>query len=373
MNNTVFNNRNINTSGTLFLRENVGQGVSIQRFDNPKYTHILKLLNTALGFYWLPEEVSMTIDASNFPKLSEAEQHVVISNIKSQIFLDSVMGRAPDIVFGPAISDPVLEAYVKWWSTQEMIHSKSYTHIIQNSFSNPKEVLDGIMDLEDIVERSETIIAKYDNCTKLIDDYYSGNATRVEAIRAIGLALHTANVLEAVRFCTSFATSFAFAEKGILPGLGNIISFINRDEQLHYAGTTYLLKVLEDDDPDFASICNTEDFKDEVREIWRTAYYEELKWVDYLFSKGSIFGLNKAVLENYLKYIMTNRLDIMDIGTLEDLTGHKSVRDNPIRWINNWLSNKGNQPAPQETELTNYEKGIVDLSNVDSNSFNFEL
>lgn len=369
---TVFNNSSTNSEGTLFLREGVGQGVSIQRFDNPKYPHLLKLLETGMGFYWQPEEIATAIDASNFPKLSEAEKHVVISNIKSQIFLDSIMGRAPDIIFGPAISDPILEALVKWWSTQEMIHSKSYTYIIQNSFTNPKEVIDGVMDLESIIKRSNTIVKHYDNCTLMVEKYNKGECSRIEAIKAIGLALHCANTLEAIRFCTSFATSFAFAERGILPGLGNIISLINRDEKLHYATTTHLLKILPLDDKDFAEVYKDKDFIDSVREIWRTTYFEELEWVDYLFSKGDIFGLNKVTLSNYLNYITTSRLDVMNIGTMEEITGHKPIRDNPIKWINNWLSNKDNQPAPQETELTNYEKGVVDMTNISMNGLVFE-
>lgn len=361
MNLTVFNLKDVKAyNKPLFLPEM--QGLSIQRFDVPKYPFLLKMLNTMLSAYWLPEEIPMDVDKSNFSKMSEAEEHVVISNIKSQILLDSIMGRAPDIIFGPALGDPVLEAVVKTWSFQEMVHSKSYTYIIQNSFSNPEEVLSGVMDIDGIVKRSETITAIYDACTQHIADYYEGKCSRLEAVKYVYLALHGANALESIRFPVSFACSFAFAQNGILPGLGNIISLINRDENSHAAITSNILAMLPSDDEDFAIIAKDPEVISQVQDIWKTTYYEELEWTDYLFSKGEIFGLNARVLKQYLTYVATFRLKAINVGTTTDVLGVEPVNDNPIRWINEWINNKANQPAPQETELVNYERGVIDLN-----------
>ena len=703
-NNTVFNIGSVNSASGLFLAEE--QGLSIQRFDKPKHPNLLKLLNTGLGFFWLPEEISMAVDAANFNELTEADKHVVISNIKRQILLDSVMGRAPDMVFGPAVNDPVLEGLVKWWSMQEVIHSKSYTHIIQNSFPDPEAVLSGVMDIEEIVQCSNTVAYFYDKCIADVQKFYDGEISRQEACKSLYLALHAANALESIRFAVSFACSFAYAENGLLPGLGNIISLINRDECLvgdtevlttngwkyikdisisdkvaqfdtatkeitfvnpdrvvkkptleihkyskrgfaqsvtpnhrmivatydasngsykntraieskdfrpnsfncsfisgvynssdkkrltpierlfiaiqadgymskrytgefsghrpvqfsfskqrkidriiqlfeecelewkegsetpsrgkrkaqrnfmvylpveiinnydlknlsswinienisqewandffeelvlwdgyiptdesckyylydttskenadivqiighlsgrlvtrkvkednrsknfsdlyrcyifknkhvttnqnmnrdvialdepedmycitvptgafmvrydnkvsitgncsHVAITNFLLKELPESDNDFLEAANDTEVMINVRHIWRQTYEEEKSWIDYLFSKGNILGLNATVLKQYLDYVTTTRLEAIGVGTIEEVIGTPAVRNNPINWINNWLSNKNNQPAPQETELTNYEKGNVDM-NIDLDSLNISL
>ena len=369
-NNTVFNIGSVNSASGLFLAEE--QGLSIQRFDKPKHPNLLKLLNTGLGFFWLPEEISMAVDAANFNELAEADKHVVISNIKRQILLDSVMGRAPDMVFGPAVNDPVLEGLIKWWSMQEIIHSKSYTHIIQNSFPDPEAVLSGVMDIEEIVQCSNTVAYFYDKCIIDVQKFYDGEISRQEACKSLYLALHAANALESVRFAISFACSFAYAENGLLPGLGNIISLINRDELGHVAITNFLLKELPESDSDFLEAANDTEVMINVRHIWRQTYEEEKSWIDYLFSKGNILGLNATVLKQYLDYVTTTRLEATGVGTIEEVIGTSAVRNNPINWINNWLSNKNNQPAPQETELTNYEKGNVDM-NIDLGSLNISL
>lgn len=214
------------TPETLFLNE--AQGVSIQRFDNPKYSQILKLLEAQLESVWHPNEVDMGHDRTNMPNLSEAEEHVVMSNIKRQILLDSIMGRAPTLVFGPAIGDPTLEVCVSWWASMEALHSFSYTHIIQQSFVNPTKTLDEVMDIQEIVDCKNSIIKYYDDCIDKVEKYYNGEATRLEAARAIWLALNTANALESIRFQLSFACSFVFGQNGKLPGLANIIKLINR-------------------------------------------------------------------------------------------------------------------------------------------------
>ncbi len=363
---TVFNINSVNQDSTLFLSEI--RGLSIQRFDKPKYPQLAKLLDTGIGLFWVPEEVSMQIDAVRFRTLDKADKHVVLSNIKRQVLLDSIMGRSPNMMFAPVCSDPILEALIEWWSVQEMIHSKAYTHIIRNAFPDPESVLNSVMDIENIVKCSETITSIYDNCIAYGNKFYAGECTRLEAVEAIYLAIQAANALESIRFPVSFACSFIYAELGKLPGLGTEIGFINRDESFHVAITNTLLKILPEDDPDFKVVMSDPAVIEKVRALWRESLLEENEWIDYLFSEGDILGLTKTTLRKYLSYVATSRLESLNIGTIEDIIGEhpdlQSTKQNPINLINNWINNKANQPAPQETELNNYERNIIDM-NVD--------
>lgn len=362
MSSKVFNRDAV--SDTLFL--NKQSGLSIQRFDDPKYPVIFKLLDQQLGFFWRPEEIDMSKDRSNFSSLTKAQEHIVISNIKRQIMLDSIMGRAPDLVFGVATSDPTLEACVKWWSAYETLHSKSYTHIIQSSFSQPKEVLDTVLDIKEIVTCSDSIAKYYDDAIEKVQLFYENKVSRYEACKAIYLALHAANSLEALRFHISFACSFAFGKNGVLPGLARIITLIARDEKVHVAITNNLIKIVKNDDPDIALIAKDPEVIKAIKEMWRTVILEEAEWAKYLFKEGEIFGLNEKILFKYLCYLATTRLEYFEIGTLEEVAGFESVHENPIVWINKWLGNDmGDQPAPQEVEITTYEKGIVDYGSGD--------
>lgn len=361
MSNTVFN---LDNPETLFL--NKSQGVSIQRFDCPKYDSLLKIMTEMLDSLWHPNEISMNTDRVNMLTLSKAEEHIVMSNIKRQILLDSIMGRAPMAMFGPAIGDPTLESLVTTWTFFEALHSFSYTHIIQQSFVNPTEVLDGVMDIQEIAKCKDSIAEHYDNCIDKVSAYYNGEISRYEAVKAIWLAIHTANALESIRFQVSFACSFAFGHNGKLPGLARVIKLINRDENLHVAVTNNLIRILPIDDPDFLEVSKDPEVLKLIEDIWRVAIMEEYEWVDPLFEYGEIPGFNAKILKKYLQYIATIRLKKNGIIPLEELCGLESVYSNPIPWINSWNGIEKEQSAPQEVEKTDYERGILDMSSTNS-------
>ena len=247
--------------------------------------------------------------------------------------------------------------------TGNCLHSYSYTHIIQQSFVNPTKTLDEVMSIEQIVKCKDSIVKYYDKCIDSVDKYYRGEIPRIDAVRDVWLALNTANALESVRFQLSFACSFIFGQTGKLPGLARIVKLIQRDESLHVAITNNLLKVLPQDDLDFAMVKEEESVKRAVEEIWRDAILEEDEWAKYLFSKGEIFAFNYRILNQYLRYIVTSRLEKNELPKLEELCDMKSEYVNPIPWILKWTGEEKDQTAPQEAELTNYERATFDISN----------
>ena len=132
----------------MFLDGNV----DIQRYDVLKYKQFDKLTDKQLGFFWRPEEVDITKDSKDFKDLTDFERHIFTSNLKRQILLDSVQGRSPNLAFLPIVSLPELETWIETWAFSETIHSRSYTHIIRNVFSNPSKVFDELLDIKEIVE-----------------------------------------------------------------------------------------------------------------------------------------------------------------------------------------------------------------------------
>ena len=246
--------------------------------------------------------------------------------------------------------------------TGNCLHSISYPHIIQQSFVNPKETLDTVMDIQEIVQCKDSICKYYDDAIQKVQDYYEGRCERIDAVRALWLALHTANALESIRFQVSFACSFIFGQMGKLPGLARIIKMINRDENIHVAITNNLLSILPVDDIDFLMVSEEDEVKRAVEGIWRDAIMEELEWCKYLFKEGEIFAFNQSILEEYLCYLATSRLKKYGLPPLEELCGIASVTKNPIPWVTAWNGEEKEQVAPQEAEKTDYERGIIDRS-----------
>ena len=336
--------------------------VTIARYDKQKYPFLEKLTQSQLGFFWRPEEIDVYRDAKDFKGLTVHEQHIFTSNLKRQILLDSVQGRAPTAAFSPICSLPELENWILTWAFSESIHSRSYTHIIRNVYSDPSIIFDGMMDMKEIVDCAGDISKYYDSLIEM-NNRLALNIIDKDIYRhkkALWLTLMSVNILEGVRFYVSFACSWAFAEVKKMEGNAKIIKLIARDENLHLAGTQQLLKVLPTDDPDFAKI--REETKDECIKMFIDAVDQEKAWANYLFKDGSMIGLNEALLVEYIEWIGHKRM------TAVGLPCPYKVGSNPLPWTQKWISGAEVQVAPQETEITSYIGGGV-KKDVNNDSF----
>jgi ribonucleoside-diphosphate reductase beta chain len=328
--------------------------VTIQRFEEVKYNKVANFEATARGFFWQPEEISLTKDANDFKDASDSVKHIFTSNLLRQTALDSLQGRAPNQVFGPVVSIPELEALISNWSFFETnIHSKSYSHIIRNIYNVPKDVFNTIHDTEEIVGMASNIGDYYDalhkiNCRKEMGE----KVAEKEHIKAIWLALHASYGLEAFRFMVSFATSLAMVENKIFIGNGNIISLILQDELLHKEWTAFLINQVVKEDPRFAAV--KAECEAEVYQIYADVIREEKEWADYLFKHGPVIGLNANILRDFVDYTAVNALK--EIGIKYQGTAPKST---PIPWFNKHVDTSKKQTALQENESTNYVIGVM--------------
>jgi ribonucleoside-diphosphate reductase beta chain len=328
--------------------------VTIQRFEEVKYKKIADFEATARGFFWQPEEISLSKDANDFKDASDAIKHIFTSNLLRQTALDSLQGRGPSQIFTPVVSLPELEALVYNWTFFETnIHSKSYSHIIRNIYNVPKDVFNTIHDTSEIVNMASSVGKYYDNlhlinCRKEMGEFIS----EVEHVKAIWLALNASYALEAFRFMVSFATSLAMVENKIFIGNGNIISLILQDELLHKGWTAYLINQVVKEDARFANA--KLDCEQEVYAMYMDVIREEKQWADYLFSKGPVIGLNANILKDFVDYTAVSALK--DIGIKYQQSAPKST---PIPWFNKHSDTSKKQTALQENESTNYVIGVM--------------
>ena len=365
------NNRVDHTSVSSFLDPTGGP--TIQRYDTLKYKQFDQLTDKQLGFFWRPEEVDIYQDAKDFKSLTEHEQHIFTSNLKRQILLDSVQGRAPAESFGSIVSLPELENWIITWTFSETIHSRSYTHIIRNIYSNPSKIFDEMLNIKEIVDCADSISGYYDDLIEMAG-YYNllGEGThtvngkkvivdRYEMKRLLYLCLMSVNILEGVRFYVSFACSWAFAELKKMEGNAKIIKLIARDENLHLASTQMMLKLLRKEDKDFEKIAK--ETEAECVQMFVDAVDQEKEWAEYLFKDGSMIGLNTELLSQYIEFIATRRMTNVKLDS-----PYANAKNNPLPWTQKWISGAEVQVAPQETEITSYVQGGT-KQDVDAGTF----
>lgn len=345
-----------------------GQPVNVARYDQQKHPIFEALIEKQLSFFWRPEEIDVSRDRIDFNNLSTHEQHIFLSNLKYQTLLDSIQGRSPNVVLLPLVSIPELETWIETWSFSETIHSRSYTHIIRNVVNDPSIIFDDIMDNQNILARASDIAKYYDDLHELSIQYQLGHDVNLKELKAkLYLCLIAVNVLEAIRFYVSFACSFAFAENKVMEGNAKIIKMIARDEALHLNGTQHMINLMRTgkDDEQMAEIAK--ECETEAIEIFNIAAEQEKQWAEYLFKDGSMIGLNKDILCQYVEFITNSRMKAIGLPAIFERTS------NPIPWINNWLSSDNVQVAPQETEITTYLVNQVENSISDDDFKDFDL
>jgi ribonucleoside-diphosphate reductase beta chain len=352
MTKTVFN-----TSKVDWMKQPMffGEDMAIQRYDDIKYPQFDKLNQTMLGYFWRAEEVSLQKDRADFMNFRPEQKHIFTSNLKYQTLLDSVQGRGPSLAFLPYCSNPELEGCIVTWDFFETIHSRAYTHIMKNVYADPAEVFDTILDDKEILKRAKTVTENYDKFNKMALDYtVKGKGDIIELKRALYLAMVTVNLLEGLRFYISFACTFAFGELKLMEGSAKLLSLIARDEATHLNLSTHVIKAWQKgDDPEMTKAMKGTD--KEVIQMFKNTVEEEKAWAKYLFKDGSIIGLNEKLLGNYVEFIANKRLRALGFDPIYDV----SASANPLPWTQHWLSSKGMQVAPQETEVESYIVGGI--------------
>lgn len=345
------------------------ESVDVARYDKVKHPIFEKLTQKQLGFFWRETEVDLSRDSKDFKGLTTHEKHIFTSNLKRQILLDSVQGRAPVMAFGSICSLPELETWIQTWTFFETIHSRAYTHIIRNVYSDPSKVFDELLEIQEIVDCAREISKYYDelisyNAGMAAEDWHTEYSytpkTRYAHKKALWLCINAVNALEAVRFYVSFACSWNFAEQKKMEGNAKIIKFIARDENVHLASTQQLIKILPKEDPEFAKIA--EETREECIKIFENVVTQEKAWAHYLFKDGSMIGLNEKLLCDYVEWIAHKRMT--NIG----LDSNYASGANPLPWTTKWIAGSEVQVAPQETEITSYIVGGV-KNDVDEQTF----
>jgi ribonucleoside-diphosphate reductase beta chain len=369
---SVFNiaNKKHHTDSLAFLD---AQGSSpIQRYDVVKYSQFEKLTTKQNGFFWQPQEIDVMRDAKDFKELTKFEQHIFTSNLKRQILLDSVQGRSPNLALLPFVTIPELETWIQTWAFNETIHSRSYTHIIRNIYSNPSEIFDDLVNIGPVINCAADISKYYDDLIEYGSYYkllgegeHTVNDKKItislrELKKKLWLCINSVNALEGIRFYVSFACSWAFAELKKMEGNAKIIKLICRDENIHLGSTQMMIKLLPEDDVTFAEL--REETKSECEQLFLSAAEQEKSWAEYLFKDGSMIGLNKQLLCDYVDWLTCKRMTAVGLNC-----GIKPG-SNPLPWTAKWIAGSEVQIAPQESEISSYVIGGT-VQDVDNNTF----
>ena len=384
---TVFNTQQVDVlNEPMFF----GSGLGLARYDIQRHKVFEELIEKSLSFFWRPEEVNLMLDSAQFNKLPQFQQDIFTNNLKYQSLLDSIQGRAPSAVLMALISDPSLDTWVATWTFSETIHSRSYTHIMRNLYTDPSKVFDEIVLDEAIMKRAESIGKYYDDVLVKTRHWENAKADieyqkeinadedviedaiehetywKRELMKSLYLCLHVINALEAIRFYVSFACTFNFHKNmEIMEGNAKIMKFIARDEQLHLKGTQYIIRQLQSGTDGDEWVQISKECEQEAVDIFMEVNRQEKEWAAHLFKDGTCPGINTQSMCAFVDYLTVSRMK--QCGLPCPITD--APTKHPYPWIREYLNSDLVQAAPQEVEISSYLVAQID-NDVDQNVIN---
>lgn len=349
---SVLGTKNVDVKDRIMF---LGEDLSIQRYDQLKYPKFFELWERQNDYFWRPQRIELVKDRIDYEEMGGTERFVFETNLRWQTMTDSMLSRSIHQM-AEHVTNPELELCLGVWASMENIHSFSYTHILKNITKDASRFFDSILEDKEILKRAEAIKSSYDKLLGEPEDLK----------QSIFDAILSTQITEGISFYTSFICAFYFGSRGIMEGNAKIVGEIARDENLHVAITNNIMKYWrENPEEGFQDIVKKNEEK--VYAMYEQAVQNEKDWADYLFSKGSLLGLNPDILKMYVEWLANSRL--VSLGYKKIF----NVKNNPVAgWSDRWFNSQIVQTAPQETQIESYLTGATDNS-LSDDLFDFKL
>lgn len=346
---TQFNKFNAKNDGwknkkyPLFLGPELGVVDTI----NVQYPILEELYQKQVSQIWSEFEIDLTQDKVDMQNLPKNVTDLMVKTIMWQTVADSVASRSIIETLGKYISNSELMNLATVWSFFEVIHARTYSHIIKQTFVDPNEMLEELYADAAVLQRSDIIVEAFNNVTNLSKD-----ATQIEIEDAIIQAITALFALEAIAFMSSFAVTFGIVERGNFAGIGKLVTLICRDEVLHTQMDYAIIDILTKDEKQKAII---ERNKSKIKLILDRVVKQEIDWADYLFSDGrEVIGLNAKRLQQYTRYMSKNVYDALGVSF-----DFEVENKNPLPYMDTYIDSSLVQTAAQELQLSNYQIGAI--------------
>ncbi|MBN1057211.1 ribonucleotide-diphosphate reductase subunit beta [Clostridium botulinum] len=289
-----------------------GNTTNLNDFNNMKYTWASDWYRQGMNNFWIPEEINLAQDLKDYKKLLPEERTAYDKILSFLIFLDSIQTANLSNI-NSYITASEINLCLTIQSFQEAVHSQSYSYML-DSICSPEERNEILYQWKD-----DEILLKRN---KFIGDLYNefiNNPNEYNLIKTL-----MANyILEGIYFYSGFMFFYNLERNGKMPGSAQEIRYINRDENTHLWLFRNIIKELQSENPESF----TTDLKNELKEMMRIGVENEILWGHYVIG-DKIQGINKKLIEDYIKYLGNKRLKEIGLGML-----FEGFEENPATWV----------------------------------------
>lgn len=359
MSRTVFNEKNrghLHKAYPVFFGEQLGLYDTV----NVTYPRLEELMHKQSSQIWNEFEVGLGQDKMDMMEAHKDAVDLMTLSIKWQHMTDSIAGRSIPVLLLRHVTNSELEGLIMWWSVFENIHPRTYSHIVKQTMVDPQQSLVDVYKDSEILARSKNIIKVFDDLYNLSDD-----APLTEKRKKMALVLVTLFAMESISFMASFAVTFGIAETGVFQGIGELVSKISRDEQLHQHMAKEIIRITRDVEewPEY------EEIKPYIKETLDTLILQEESFITYMFSKKrTLIGITPEVLQESVHFFATPVYDFLKVEAPFD-----RVVENPCSYMEKYLDKSLIQTANMELQHTDYRIGAINDDVDDDTDLDFDI
>jgi len=337
----------------LFLGDDLGIIDTI----NVQYPQLEELYQLQVSQLWNEFEIDLTQDRMDMLSVPKGTTDLMKETIMWQTAADSMAAKSILESLGKYITNSECLNLTTIWSFFEVIHARTYSHIIKQTFADANDMIEELYNNVAVNDRLEVIRQTFEDMENVSDDS-SDLVKRCAILNTLTAILG----LESVAFMSSFAITFGITETKVFQGIGQLVKLICRDEVLHTRMAYELIKILFKDPEWEEAIKKTISSRTRILD---SLVQQEMDWADSLFTgERKVIGLNAELLKEYTLYMAKPVYQVQNLTMeLELLAAVPAV--NPLPYMESYIDSSKVQAAAQEIQLTNYNIGAISDDNLD--------
>ena len=317
-----------------------GNTTNLNDFNNLKYPWVSDWYRQAMNNFWIPEEINLSQDVKDYPRLSQAERTAYDKILSFLVFLDSLQSaNLPNI--GAYVTANEVNLCLSIQAFQECVHSQSYSYMLDTICSpvERNQILYQWKTDEHLMRRNTFIGDLYNQ--------FQENQTP-EALLKVLMANY---IQEGIYFYSGFMFFYNLSRNGKMPGSAQEIRYINRDENTHLWLFRNILLELKNEEPELF----TEEMVKELQEMLKEGVRQEIAWGHYVIG-DEISGLNKKMIRDYIHYLGNLRWSSLGFGYL-----YEENREEPasMAWVSQYSNANMVKTDFFEAKSTAYAKSTA--------------
>jgi ribonucleoside-diphosphate reductase beta chain len=261
-----------------------------------EYPELYEYVSAIRHSYWIHTEFNFVGDVQNFKVNVDEKEQTAIKNSMLAIAQIEVAVKTFWGDIYKKIPKPEVGAVGATFAESEVRHTDAYSHLLEILGLN--EVFQDIGKIPALMKRVNYLEKSLANARSEDNRDYS------QSVLLFSL------FIEHVSLFSQFLVIMSFNKhKNLFKGISNAVEATSKEEQIHGLFGIELINIIKQEHPEWFDT----DFEKQIVELCKEALESEQEVVEWIFEKGELDFLPKAVVIEFIKQRFNNSLESIGI------------------------------------------------------------